>query len=180
LHGAQSMGYEMAQNCRLALAYDGDRMIGFVKILDFDGLQAWTEKHNGRWGSQQGEHPFWNDNRPVTLNRRQIETCWVNHRYQSQGIATRLYQYAIQQMGATHIHIAENRVVDRIDYWRELGFTKCSLYRLNEGCPGMRLHLDGQAPGLWDLNHFNIMAMFEDRNMIPQIKGTQFYRGIVA
>jgi len=176
----QSVGYEMAQNFRLALAYDGDRMIGFVKILDFDSMKCWTEKAGGRWGAQQGEHAFWNEQRPSTLNRRQIETCWVHHRYQSQGIATRLYQYAIQQMGATHIHIDENRVVDRIDYWRELGFVKCSLYRLNGGEPDLRLHLDGQAPDLWDLNQFNILAMFDDRDMVPLIRGTKFYRNIVA
>jgi len=170
--------YENHHFCSLAQAYDGDQMIGFVKIIDFDKLQDFMATKGGRIVA--GESQMWADNRPATLNRRQIELCWVNHRYQGQGIATRLYRHAIDSMGATHIHIDEKRVVDRIDYWRDLGFVKCSLYRVGEDVPSTRLHLASACADLWDLNAFNITRMFDDRGMTPDYKGTRFTRRIFA
>lgn len=170
----RALPYKATKFTRLALAYDGDQMIGFVSIVDYDVL-ADMMKFETTSGSL-----MWNPNRPATLNRRQIELCWVNHRYQGQGLATRLYQHAIDKMGATHIHIDEKRVVDRIDYWRDLGFVKCSLYRINEDVPSTRLHLASDCADLWDLNTFNITRMFDDRGMTPDYKGTRFARRVFA
>jgi GNAT superfamily N-acetyltransferase len=168
--GVRALPYEATKFTRLALAYDGDQMVGFVSIVDYDDLTRASTYTN------VSDSELWNPNRPATLNRRQIELCWVNHRYQGQGLATRLYRHAIDKMGATHIHIDEHRVVDRIDYWRDLGFVKCSLYRINEDVPSTRLHLASDCEDLWDLNTFNITRMFDNRDMTPNYKGTRFAR----
>jgi GNAT superfamily N-acetyltransferase len=163
----QPLPYECTNFYRMALAYDGDQMIGFITIVDFPALINYIVKEGGSVHSN-GSY-LWDDNRPATLNRHQIETCWVNHRYQGKGIATMLYRHAIDKMGATHIHIEESRVIDKLDYWRGLGFVNASLYKFNTDTPTLRLHLAGKCEEFSELNSFNLMRMFMDRNVDSKI-----------
>jgi GNAT superfamily N-acetyltransferase len=151
---------------RMAIARVNGQMVGYVSIINFDAVIDELLADNA--DVKNIDHPFWDKDRPQNVNRRQIETCWVNPRYQGQGIATKLYKFAIENMGATHIHIEENRVNDNLEYWQELGFKKCSLYKfMGAEMPALRLHLEYDCKDLWDLDYSSLRQMFYDRDITP-------------
>lgn len=158
---------DIAKLYDVAVMYDGSRMIGFITICDYTRMQE-------QWNIV-AEHEIWDKNRPQNLNRRSIELCWVNHQYRGLGLATKLYQYALNNMAATQIHIEESRVYNRIDYWRSLGFTKSVLFAVNDDCPTMRLHVstDVEYDIFFDLNQIDMAFMFADRGMTMELKQKQ-------
>jgi GNAT superfamily N-acetyltransferase len=167
-NGSRKIPYDDTTNkfFRIVIARLNGQMIGFIKVINFDNIIDYIEEKGENVFTRQ--HPFWNKNRPENFNRKQIETCWVNPRYQGQGIATKLYKFAIENMGATHIHIDENRVIENLEYWQELGFTKCSLYNfLGSEIPSLRLHLDYECQDLWNLDYNSLCRMFYDRDITP-------------
>jgi ribosomal protein S18 acetylase RimI-like enzyme len=160
---------------RISIATLNGQMIGFIKIINFDEVIESILEYDPAANIYDSSHPLWDKNRPQNVNRRQIETCWVNPRFQSKGIATKLYKFAIEHMGATHIHIDENRVIDNLEYWKELGFTKCSLYKmLGAELPSLRLHLDYDCEDLWNLDYPELCRMFFDRDMKPSFGRSRF------
>ena len=169
--GSLSIPYEQDTNRKysIAIAQQNGRMIGFIKVINFDGLFESLFEQYPEAKTINLEHPFWKQDRPAHFNRIQIEVCWVNPRFTGRGIATQLYRYAIDRMGATHIHIEENRVIDRVEYWRDLGFSKCSLYKFinSDERPSLRLHLTHDCEDLWDLNYSELCRMFYDRDLTP-------------
>lgn len=145
----------------VAIMYLDDRMVGFITVTDYTRLAEIAKiEHAG------GVVPsLWHPRRPAQLNRRQIQECWVHPRYRGQGLATRLYQYAIQHMMATSIHISESRVFDRIDYWRNLGFTKTILYTVGNDEPTLRLHTHTDDSHFDDLSQIGLYRAFARRDM---------------
>ena len=154
----------------VALMLDGDKMVGFVMILDNTRLEQDITRINT-------DNPIWAKDRPENLNRRQIELCWIHPQYRNRGLATLLYKYALANMGVTHIHIEENRVYDRIDYWRNLGFVNAMLYTVHaDAQPSLRLHVatDRAYTSVYDLSHVGLGAMFSNRDMNMSLKRRQY------
>lgn len=53
-----------------------------------------------------------------------IEVVYVKPKFRKLGLAALMYRWAIVQKNATLIELSFGRVVDKIPYWRSLGFTK--------------------------------------------------------
>jgi hypothetical protein len=53
-----------------------------------------------------------------------IEVVYVKPKFRKLGLAALMYRWAIVQKNATLIELSYGRVVDKIPYWRSLGFTK--------------------------------------------------------
>jgi len=53
-----------------------------------------------------------------------IEVVYVKPEFRKLGLAALMYRWAILEKGATLIELSFGRVVDKIAYWRSLGFTK--------------------------------------------------------
>jgi N-acetylglutamate synthase-like GNAT family acetyltransferase len=51
-----------------------------------------------------------------------INVVYVSPSFRQKGIAKALYQYLINQCGASEIELTYRRVLDRIDYWKSVGF----------------------------------------------------------
>jgi GNAT superfamily N-acetyltransferase len=166
---------------RISIATLNGQMIGFINVINFDEVFKSLLEDNPDAKIQNITHPLWDENRPQNVNRQQIEICWVNPRFQGKGIATELYKFAIKHMGATHIHIEENRVIDNLEYWKEIGFTKCSLYKpLGHGdcLPSLRLHLEHDCEDLWNLDYTDLCRMFYDRELSPVFGRSKFSKSI--
>ena len=163
--GVRRIPYDpVAQYSLAAVAYRGPVMVGFVMILDLLGSQHWAQA-NGMTMSN-ADSPIWRLDRDPGLNTRQIEICWVHPQHRSQGIATRLYRYAIQHMGVTQIHIEPDRVWDNIPYWRELGFANTILYSFGgPDTPSLRLHLPTAHDYFYPLSKPGIVACFRERDL---------------
>jgi GNAT superfamily N-acetyltransferase len=170
---SRTLDYENIKNYyRFAVAMDGDRLVGFINILDYDLMI----NYHSSMPNHKAVFPeclFWDPNRPKNLNRACIELCWVNHQYQGLGLATQLYQFAINKMGATGIHLHEQNVIDKLDYWYNLGFKSFSFFMLGAGVPSIRLHYNDYTEcedTLYELNEFNIYIAYNSREMVPEIK----------
>lgn len=172
-HGhCRMLDYEqIAPHTRVVEARVGDQRIGFLTMLDYRSLHRSVLAQGGY--TKGGTATIWDPDRAETLNSRVIETVWVNHRYRKQGVATRLYQFAVQHMGATNLHIDAHRVWDRMDYFRDLGFTKCILYSMNGDAPSLKLHIDTTDHHFWELSPANMLMMFADRDMAPALTPKQ-------
>lgn len=160
--GARALPYDIAKFCSFAVARKGDQMVGFIKVIDLLAVERHYRDQGATISNQ--EAAIWAQDRPADLNSRQIEICWVHHRHRSQGIATRLYQYALTNLRATHIHIDPHRVWDNIDYWRGLGFTKCILYANGDPQPSTRLHIETNDDFFYDLSQYGLWKMYADRD----------------
>jgi GNAT superfamily N-acetyltransferase len=53
-----------------------------------------------------------------------IEVVYVKPEFRNLGLGALMYRWAILEKGATLIELSFGRVVDKIAYWRSLGFTK--------------------------------------------------------
>lgn len=67
-----------------------------------------------------------------------INVVYVLPKFRRMGIAKALYQHLINQCEATEIELTFKRVLDRIDYWKSLGFASVKslegYYRLRDLC----------------------------------------------
>jgi len=168
-HNIRRVSYEAWKNTYdLAIVRSGNQLVAFVAVIDFDRMF----RHIGATEEQlrSETHPLWHIDRPQELNRRQIELCWVHPKFRHKGLATRLYRYAIDHMRATHIHIEEDRVFDRIEYWQNLGFQSCSVYKVaarENDLPSLRLLLTPHLNmiNVFPLTQYDLYLAFENRDL---------------
>lgn len=165
--GFRRLSYEISEFYRVAVARQGRNMVGFVMLIDMVHMQRTMLARPGV--EVRGfDHPIWDINRSATLNSRQIETVWVRYANRGQGIATKLYRYALDHMGATSIHIDSERVYNSIDYWRDLGFTHQILNRTmcdDNELPSLKLHIATDSTAYHPLDQLSMLHMYHERGL---------------
>lgn len=155
--------YSKAKNYfELVHMYDGERMIGFMAIVDIDRMRESVLASVP--GTSDLDYDFWKD--PArTVNRRQIELLWIHPQYRGLGLATTFYKFALTRMGVTQIHIDGERVLPRMDYWIGLGFTKFFINIVGGDIPTLKLHIDTDSPVVYDLNPIHLRWAHDDREV---------------
>ena len=154
-----SIPYEDAvANNELVMMYDGNRMIGFMHVLDIMRVVA------NAGPKFEGASDFFIDTNR-TVNRKQIELVWINRQYRNCGLATMFYRYGVQVMGCTQVHVDPERVFPRMEYWYELGFTKFVLNKFCSGAPTLKLHIEDSSDHLHDLSIINLIDAHADRGI---------------
>jgi hypothetical protein len=155
--GFRPVPYDFAvKYTELVLLQDGHNLVGFLLLFD------WI-KVGKLFNLQESGFNIWDPSRKAYL--KQIELAWIHPRYRGNGLITEFYRYAISNMHCTHIHIDERRVVNRTDYWRNVGFTKFYLCTLGGGQPGLKLHVDSDDGNLHDLTRTNLFVQFHRSNL---------------
>ena len=159
-----ALPYSKAKNYfELVHMYDGERMIGFMVIMDIDRMREGVDLASVS-GTSDWDYDFWKD--PArTVNRRQIELLWIHPQYRGLGLATTFYKFALTRMGVTQIHIDGERVLPRMDYWMRLGFTKFFINIVGGGIPTLKLHIDTDSPVAYDLNPIHLRWAHADREV---------------
>jgi GNAT superfamily N-acetyltransferase len=57
-------------------------------------------------------------------NKKVIDVVYLRPQYRRNGFANRIYQYLILEHGAEEIELTYHRVLNNLEYWKDLGF-KC-------------------------------------------------------
>jgi ribosomal protein S18 acetylase RimI-like enzyme len=102
-----------------------------------------------------------------------INVVYVKPSFRSTGIAKALYRHLIDDCGAIEIELTYRRVLDRIDYWKSVGFkslkTLEKFYRLKDLC---RLSVIETESRLFSvvLNKEEIQSYRKKQGATPDIK----------
>lgn len=66
------------------------------------------------------------------LEHTQIHVVYVKKQHRSNGVATALYKYALEELGANQIELTYKRVLNNLTLWQSLGFKSLNA-KLNGG-----------------------------------------------
>lgn len=91
-----------------------------------------------------------------------INVVYVLPKFRRKGVGKSLYQHLINQCGATEIELTFKRVLERVDYWKSLGFASVKSvaghYRLRDLCrlstSGVESRLLSVALNKADIQHY--------------------------
>lgn len=114
-----------------------------------------------------------------------INVVYVAPYFRNRGVAKALYQYLINQCRATEIELTFRRVLDRLDYWKSIGFESLMSLGQSYGARDLcRLSTSGAETRLFavpltraDIQHYREQRGFvlmANRNPLDFFKFTNF------